>query len=575
MAVAGLRPSRTERGPMSARRVRPSGRWIRAALPALAAGILTASLTVPAVAGTGPTTVNNGQRTVSVSPASGIPDGPASIVVTGSGFSGKGDLWVAICQDKTGAPQQLNGCLGGPIPGKNVSKAWVTVTDNPDLAASGLNVAKWRGTGFSATLQLTTAADNNADCITGKCSIYVRSSEGGGDGQRVTVPIAFQPVAGSSSSSSSASSTSSAGSSTTASTTASPSSAASTIATSTTASTTASTVTSSTASSTRPVPTTVPAQSILLGSVQQGRDEVAVFGGFLPGEAVSATISGNPPVKLTVPAASANGSVRVAWTVPANFPVAGYSLRVEGAKSLRVGVANFTVVAAPVVSSPAGSSTVAASSTAPSVTSSAVSSTASSTSAPSTSFVDSSTTAAPTTTSSLAAPAPANTSSKTPWWLWITLAVVVLVALVVGAVSFGRRHKQDAEADRRSAEAELAAAAGDEQARQQQATIIANQPPRDPIHPSAPGEYDEHPDRPILFSHRQAEHYSPPTDPIDGGEAPTQAIGDPGQAGPPPPPGQQSPPPDEPGPGTQTFDALADDPDTDDQGRGQWQPPSR
>ncbi|MGI8414659.1 MAG: hypothetical protein ACR2P2_00305 [Nakamurella sp.] len=658
---------------MSARRVRPPRRWVLAALPALAAGMLAAGLTIPAWAATGgaaagaasaaapalaaaapATTVSNGQRKVSVSPAGEIPGAASSIGVKGSGFSGKGDLWVAICQDGKGAPNNLNACLGGSIPGKNVTKEWATVTDNPDLEASGLNVIKWQGGSFSGTLQLTSAADASADCVTGKCSVYVRSSESGGK-QNVTVPIAFQGAAGSSSSSSattststttSATSSSTASSSTATSGTATSSTATSSTATSSTA--TSTTATSTTASSTPPVPTTVQPQSVLLDKVQQGRDEVVVFDGFTPGEAVSASISGNPPVKLTVPRASSSGSVRVAWKVPATFPVAGYSLRVEGAKSLRVGVASFSVIAAPVVSSASSTASAAqstASSVASSIASAVVPATASS-STPSSTAVSaaSSANAAPTTIASVVAPSPADTSSKTPLWLWITLASVVLIALVVGAVALGRRHRQETEAEQAAVEADLAAAAGEEAARQQQATMIANQPPRQPINPGAPGEYDEHPDRPILFSHRQAEQYSPPTDPIDGPDTPTQAIGGtPRSEGQPPPPQESTqswrpdfsqdqstpsqpapsqptpsqpapsqpapsqptpgqPAPDrpqqeDPGSGTQLFDALADDdtagtPDDDSAGgnasngndgngnngsgrhRGEWSPPS-
>ncbi len=586
---------------MSARRVRPCRRWVFAALPALAAGMLATGLTIPAWAatdGAGPapaavpapaaaaptTTVKTGQRSVSVSPASGIPGAASSIAVNGAGFSGKGDLWVAICQDGKGAPAKLDACLGGPIPGKNVTKEWATVTDNPDLATSGLNVIQWQGDSFNGTLQLTSAADASANCVTGKCSVYVRSSESGNK-QDVTVPIAFQSAAGSSSSSASSSAPS------TPSSTASSSTGSSSPASPNTASSTG-------ASSTPPVPTTVQPQSVLLDKVQQGRDEVVVFDGFTPGEAVSASISGNPPVKLTVPPASSSGSVRVAWKVPATFPVAGYSLRVEGAKSLRVGVASFSVIAAPVVSSISSTASTRStvSSVISSVASSVVSSTAVSSTPSSTAVSAASSASAPSTTASVVAPAPANSSSKTPWWLWITLAAVVLVALVVGAVALGRRHRQETEAEQAAVEADLAAAAGEEAARQQQATIIANQPLRQPIDPGAPGEYDEHPDRPILFSHRQAEHYSPPTDPIDSGDAPTQAIGGtpPSQAPPPPPqestqswrpdfsqdqsaagqpmpgqpapeqprPGQPAPDQpqqDEPGSGTQLFDALADD----------------
>jgi len=204
-------------------------------------------------------------------------------------------------------------------------------------------------------------------------------------------------------------------------------------------------------------------------------------------------------------------------------------------------------------------------------------------------------------------------TSSTPWWLWITLAAVLLIGLVVAAVAMGRRHRESTEAEIAAREAELANGL-DEQ--------VLRQPPVQPP-PPVPNEYQEHPDRPILFSHRQAEHYSPPTEVISAADAPTEAIGTPPivPAGDRPPPGPPVAPdvtgawtpdftaerPSEPGPGTQQFDPFADEPadpnvgtgpDTDpntdpntgpnpdnepnsgpspdnSDDRGQWEPPTR
>lgn len=348
----------------------------------------------------------------------------------------------------------------------------------------------------------------------------------------------------------------------------------------------------------------MPVQNLLMQKVQQGRDQVAVFAGFTPGETVTVRISGNPPVELPDVTADDGGTVRVTWTVPNDFPIAGYSMRVEGQRSLRVGEANFSVIAAIVPSTssaPPSSSTPVSSSSRPN-SSSAVSSDRSATrssSSPSSSTVESSTaSSAASTTATTVVGTPKK--SSTPWWLWITLAAVLLVGLVVAAVAMGRRHRESTEAEIAAREAELADGL-DEQ--------IVRQSPVQPQQPPVPNEYLEHPDRPILFSHRQAEHYSPPTEVIPAPDTPTEAIGTPpivptGDRPPVDPPvapdvtGAWTPDftadqPGEPGPGTQQFDPFADQPDDADSGtepdtdssaepnteegddRGQWEPPAR
>jgi len=535
-----------------------------------------------------PTTVTKGKLSVTVDPAGDIGTSGSALTVTGTGYKpGKDDLWIAVCQDGGGAPKDLTRCLGGPIPDGNTTTSWGIVTQNADQAPPGPVVVPWGDDGFTVKLQVAGGADQAADCIAGKCSVVVRDAQKSG-GNDMAVPIAFKaPTSASASSassslttSSSASAPSSASGSTStststsvsstasSSTTSSPPSTASTSSATTSAASSASSSSASSASSTIPVPTTVPAQSVLLKQVRQGDEEVVVFTGFQPGEPASVSIVASPPVALPQATADAGGRFRISWRVPEDFPVRRYSMRLEGLQSRRVGLADFSVVARQLTASSASAASTAQSpaSSAGAPASSAaglvITTTAAASTAPSS--------AAPTS----AAPGTATTgrSSTTPWWLWIILAAIILLALVLGAVDLGRRHRRTAEADLIARENELSDAA---------AVQIVRAPP--PVPPMAqapiPPEYDEDPDRPILFSHRQAENYSPPTELIGDPDAPTAAIGTP--SGPPrqgDPTGAwkpdfttegQRPPDDDPvgdpgggaaaGPGTQQFNPFADD----------------
>lgn len=632
---------------MPAHRLSSPRRWVIGLLPALIAGLVTAGVLVggagtsvavgvpesaprqpgdalpaaalPAAAQlAAPTTVTKGKLTVTVDPAQDIGAASSAVTVAGSGFDpGKDDLWVAICQDGGGAPKDLTSCLGGPIPDENASTSWGIVTDQPKDAPPGPVVVKWADNGFSMTLQIAGGADQAADCLTGKCSVFVRNA-GGSGGRQVTVPIAFKAPPISSSSPSSASvSSSSAPSSSSAASSSSPSSASPSAKSSSSTSPSPESSSSAAPSSTAPVPTTVPVQDLLMQRVQQGRDQVAVFAGFTPGEMVTVRISGNPPAELPDVTADDGGTVRVTWAVPKDFPVAGYSMRVEGQTSLRVGEANFSVVAAivpstssasPTTSAPASSKSPVSSSRASSPVSSRRSTTRSPSRATSTAESSTASSQESTTATTVTGTPSAQKTSSTPWWLWITLAAVLLIGLVVAAVAMGRRHRESTEAEIAAREAELANGL-DEQ--------VLRQPPVPPPPPPVPNEYQEHPDRPILFSHRQAEHYSPPTEVISAADGPTEAIGTPPivPAGDRPPPGPPVAPdvtgawtpdftaerPSEPGPGTQQFDPFADEPadpdgrtgpdtdantDPDDKpntgpnpdnsdDRGQWEPPGR
>jgi hypothetical protein len=521
-----------------------------AQLPTAAAGPVAAA--APRAELAAPTTVKQGKRTVTVDPAAKIDATDAAITVTGTGFDNSEDLWVAICQADGAAPKDMSACLGGPIPDENATTSWGVVTDAGD-APPGPVQAKWSGDGFTLTLQV--AADNDgADCPTKKCAVYVRSA-GDSRSQDVAVPIAFAAPAGSVPATTSRTTT------TTAATSTSSSSAPTTSAEPTTSSS-AEPTTSSTPS---PVPTTVQAQSVLLPEIAQGREQVVVFTGFQPGELATVTLSGNR-VKLPDVRADQSGAVRVDWTVPKDFPVGGYTVRVEGQTSLRVGEAGFAVIAAAPpttasaeVTSPAPTTPSTPASPTPTTVTSSVETT---TSATTTSVTESPTeTSAVTSAAAIGAPA-SDTGSGTPWWLWITLAAVLLVGLVVAAVAMGRRHREDADAERARREAELAAAAEAEAMRHPH-------PAPGPATPMPPG-FDEHPDRPILFSHRQAEQSGAPTEAIGDPNAPTQAIGSPGEQqggrhSAPEPPGTQQFDPfgddDAPpaGPGTQQFDPFGDD----------------
>jgi len=355
------------------------------------------------------------------------------------------------------------------------------------------------------------------------------------------------------------------------------------------------------------VPTTVPAQSVLLKQVRQGDEQVVVFTGFQPGEQASVSIVASPPVGLPQATADAGGRFRISWKVPEDFPVRRYSMRLEGLQSQRIGLADFSVVARQVTSSSVtgGSTTPSPASSTAGPTSSAAGPAATATSTAATS--EASSAATPTVSPGTAA---TSRSSTTPWWLWILLACIVLLALVLGAVDLGRRHRRTAEADLIARESELSDVAA--------VQIVRATPPEPPVAQAPiPPEYDEDPDRPILFSHRQAENYSPPTVLIGDPDAPTTAIGtssgeprpgDPtgvwkpdftpdGQGRPHDPPVGDPPGAAAAGPGTQQFDPFADDQTDgsgpadgsgpsgpagpsgssgarDDQNRGPWEPPA-
>jgi hypothetical protein len=616
---------------------------VASARPPAVGASMPAAAPVRAVA---PTTVRKGKLAVTVDPAQDIGTSGSAVTVTGTGFTpGKNDLWVAICQDGGGAPKDLTRCLGGPIPDGNASTSWGIVTENAGQAPPGPVVVPWGDDGFTVKLQVAGGADRAADCVARKCSVFVRAAEKASS-QDVTVPIAFAAPPGSSTSSvvsstptsspstsasataSSTSASTTAPSSTSVSSTAASSSASSSPTASSVASTTPASATpsisstpsassasaTSSAGSSDPVPTTVPAQSVLLKQVRQGDEQVVVFTGFQPGEQATVSIVASPSVDLPQATADAGGRFRISWKVPGDFPVRRYSMRLEGLQSLKVGLADFSVVARLVPSSSAsnGSTAQSPTSSAQIFTSSAAGPT-SSAAAPAITASSAPTTTAPTTTAAPTSAVPNTAGSgrvSTPWWLWILLAAVLLVALVVGAVAMGRRHRTTAEADLIARQDELSDAA--------EVQIIRATPPLPPVmQPPVPPEYDEHPDRPILFSHRQAEQYSPPTELIGDPDAPTTAIrttsGVPQRQN---PTGEWKPdftddaqgqvadspgarPPGEFGPGTQQFNPFADDrtgestpadgstgPDRpgrpgndpgaqDGQDRGHWEPPGR
>lgn len=297
------------------------------------------------------------------------------------------------------------------------------------------------------------------------------------------------------------------------------------------------------------------AESVLLEEVRQGQEQVVVFTGFTPGETATVQIVDNDQVEIPDVQADDSGAVRVSWTVPEDFPPAAYRMQVDGQESLRVGVVDFTVAA--VVVPPSSASSTSAPSSTPSSTPASSTPPSTTSSPPSSRTPPSRSSSSAVTSSSAAAPpAAAAEESGTPWGLLVTLLALLLIGLVVGAVFLGRRHRREADEDRRRREAELADAAATETARH----------PEPPVPPADPGYagLDEHPDRPVLFSHRQAENYSPPTEVIGSPDASTEAIRTPGPADDPPPTGAWTPdftgttPAG--GPGTQQFDPFADDP---------------
>ena len=455
-------------------------------------------ITTQAVAG--PTSQAQGARTLAVSESSGLPASGASITVTGTGYDPAVDVYLAICRADIQPADDLTYCIGGVIPTENTSAAWALVTSN---SAGKKNTTPFGdGGSFKVDLKVDAAVGSSVDCVTEGCVLISRSAGvAASRAADVTIPLKFAAPA----------------------------------------------------TSTSDVPDIVSPDSVALPEARVGDQQTVVFTGYSPGEDVVVTVFSDsfdvPGIKATN-----GGVVTIVFQVPDALLVGQHTVQAIGAVSHLVGVANFAVVAPVVPSSSAPSSDSSVSSSA--------SESATSTAPTATSSAEVSSVPATTTSASAAAPVTPASSGSNLWWLWATLALLVVVAGITAAVVLQRRKAQELEQERLDRERELPAVAA------------ANPAPR-VFPPDQPwtGSYNDPSQSHGLLSGHQGDGpalYSgqgsyPPSQPVPPRyEPPTTRI-------PTPPPVQPDPPttaipPVEAPPNTERWSPFGEDDDDDQAG---------
>ncbi len=384
-------------------------RRLSAGLAAVVAVVLP--LAAGSVAAADPVTQKQGGRTVAVSESANLPATDATLTVTGTGFDSKVDAYVAVCRADIAPSDPLTDCLGGAVPEQNESADWAVVTSDPN----GKRRAVTFGTGgsFSVDLAIGSASDSGVDCVGGGCVLIVRSAgDQAGRPKDITIELGF----------------------------ANPGPSTSTL-TSTSASTSTSTPTSD-------APATVGPDTVALPDAYLGQQQTVVFSGFTPGEDVAVTVF-SEPVGIEGIVATAGGVVAITFPIAEAQAPGVHTVQAIGAQSGLIGLATFTVVAAPVTSA-----SVESSASAPSSENTAQSSPSA---APVTEAGPATTALA--TTSFAAAPATSTGSGTSLWWLWLLLALLVVAVAVAVAVVSARRRAQLLEQQEWDREQELAAAA--------------------------------------------------------------------------------------------------------------------
>lgn len=370
---------------------------------------LAVPLALGTVAAADPATQKQGARTVAVSEAANLPDTDAGLTVTGSGFDTTADAYVAVCRADIEATDPLTDCLGGPVPDDNATAGWAVVTSDP---ADKTNAAAFSADGsFSVDLTIGSASDSGVDCVTEGCVLIVRTAgEESGRPDDITIGLGFAVESSSSSPSES--------------------------------------------STTSEAPSTVGADTVALPDAYLGQQQTVVFTGFTPQEEVAVTVF-SEPVTIDGVVATAGGVVAITFPISDALVPGVHTVQAIGRQSGLIGLATFTVVAAPVTSasseSPSESSSVASSTPESSAPSSA--------SEPATSASAPVVTTAESTTSEPVVPVTPSDSGTNLWWLWVTLALLVVAVAVGVAVVASRRRAQLLEQERLDREAELAAAA--------------------------------------------------------------------------------------------------------------------
>ncbi|RIJ69796.1 hypothetical protein D1871_21305 [Nakamurella silvestris] len=461
---------------------------------------------VAAVVAATPVTVVDGDRSLTVDPASDLAAVNAPITVSGTGFDTDHGLYLAVCKAGFKKSQDLSSCIGGSVPSQNGTTSWAWITDDPDAEGA----ITWGEDGsFSLTLNLAAAAGDSVDCQTQSCAVYARSdAEKPKDrANDLTVPVAFVPAVSTSTSTSTSTSATSKTTPTSRTTPTTP--------TTTAESTTEQSTTS--AETTAPVKITV--DGILSDQIQVGAQQTVLFSGFLPEEKVTVTVFSDPK-DLGEMTATKEGTLRVQFDITEDLLPGAHILQVVGQTSGASASANFTVLAAPVTSSSEPATTTSA------ATTTAASSTEATTESSAAATTESS--SAPATTAATATTAPPVTdvnkdsnSSKAIWWLLAGLLVVLIVAAVIIWIWLAKRREEQREEERLLREEELAEAAAAQEA---QTELMDTTGPRTFQSPRVPA--DDHGllsgrapgDGPALYSGQG------PQGPIPAEEARTQFI---------------------------------------------------
>ena len=368
----------------------------------LAIATLAGPLTLGTVARAAPATQQQGARTVVVSETTDLPDTDAGLTVNGSGFDPAADSYVAVCGSDSGDTDPLSACLGGAVPDDNDTASWAVVTSEPDGKQNAIAYAA--GGSFRVDLTLTSASSGAVDCLTTGCVLLVRSAAEGDDRpEDIAIPLTFAAAPSSQSESSQ--------------------------------------------STTSEAPSTVGPDSVALPDAYLGQQQTVVFSGFTPDEPVAVTVFSEPQTIDGV-TASPGGVVAITFPVGEALVPGVHTVQAIGQQSGVIGIANFTVVEAPVTTT----STTESSSSASETSSAAVTTAAPTSETTSSAAV---TTSEETTTGEVTPVQPSG-SGGSLWWLWVTLVLLVVAIAVAVAVTASRRRAQQLEQERLDREQELA-----------------------------------------------------------------------------------------------------------------------
>ena len=262
------------------------------AAPSPAAAVPAVGLAAAAI----PTTTTSGTRTLIVDPAENLAPEGATINVQGSGFATDHGLYVAVCAEGSGAPENLAACVGGAIPDANTTQSWAHITESGQGGSGGVQAAWGENGSFSVSLTLASVTTEALNCVAQRCALYTTSDDDSDRTQDTAVPLTFSNAPAS--------------------------------------------------SSTPSTPGTAIPQVVQSAEIQPGGTQLVVFSGFQPNETVGLTLFSRE-VTLTPVNADTTGVARAQFVVPSDFVVGTHRLEAVGQSSGTVGVASFEVVAPP------------------------------------------------------------------------------------------------------------------------------------------------------------------------------------------------------------------------------------